>query len=56
MAKDPVCGMTVNAKSAAAQLEHEGQTYFFCSDGCKKRFQEDPAKFVAKSQSDWDRP
>lgn len=56
MANDQVCGMQVDEKTATAQLEHEGRTYYFCSAGCKKRFQDDPAKFVARSQSDWDRP
>ncbi len=38
MAKDPVCGMEVDEKSAAAKSEHMGKTYYFCSPGCKKTF------------------
>lgn len=30
MATDPVCGMTVDEKSAAGSASHAGQTYFFC--------------------------
>jgi membrane fusion protein, copper/silver efflux system len=47
---DPVCGMTVDegkAKAAKRVAEYQGQTYGFCSDGCKKRFDADPAKYLA---------
>jgi uncharacterized membrane protein YraQ (UPF0718 family)/YHS domain-containing protein len=36
-AKDPVCGMTVD-KQHALRAEHNGHTYFFCSEGCRSRF------------------
>jgi len=35
---DPVCGMSVNPENAAAQEEHDGKTYYFCSSGCAARF------------------
>jgi Cu+-exporting ATPase len=35
---DPVCGMEVDPATAAGSSEHEGQTYYFCSTGCKRRF------------------
>jgi YHS domain-containing protein len=35
--KDPVCGMTVTAKSFH-HLERQGQSYFFCGTKCKSRF------------------
>ena len=44
---DPICGMTVdsdNPKGGSAQ--HAGQTYYFCSDGCRDRFVRDPARFI----------
>jgi len=43
---DPVCGMTVTPASAAGHAEHDGQTYYFCSLSCVKRFQADPAKYL----------
>jgi len=46
MAKDPVCGMDVEEKNAAATSEYNGQTYYFCAKGCKKAFDEEPAKYV----------
>jgi len=30
MAKDPVCGMNVNEKSATFKSEYKGKTYYFC--------------------------
>ena len=38
MAIDPVCGMEVDARTAAGQSEYRGQTYYFCSPGCKRAF------------------
>ncbi len=46
---DLVCGMSVDPSTAAASVEHEGQTYYFCSHGCHKSFVEDPASYVPAS-------
>jgi len=35
--KDPICGMTVDP-ATARQAEFEGQTYYFCCEGCRKKF------------------
>ncbi len=51
MEKDPVCGMDVDPGSAAGSSEYEGKTYYFCSPGCKKQFDEDPEKFVPASSA-----
>jgi YHS domain-containing protein len=48
MAKDPVCGMEVNEKKAAAKSVHKGKTYYFCAPGCKKAFDETPEKYLEK--------
>ncbi|MCS7465182.1 heavy metal translocating P-type ATPase [Stieleria sp. ICT_E10.1] len=44
---DPVCGMTVSADSPRS-AEFGGKNYVFCSDGCLKKFQDDPAGVLAK--------
>ncbi len=49
MAKDPVCGMTVDPKTAASKSEYKGVTYYFCSAGCKKSFDANPDKYAGKS-------
>jgi len=46
MAKDPVCGMTINMQSAAASIRYKGQTYYFCSQMCKMMFEREPEKYV----------
>jgi len=35
--KDPICGMTVNTDTAIKQTIN-GQTYYFCSESCRKEF------------------
>jgi Cu+-exporting ATPase len=46
MAKDPVCGMTVDENKAAATATHQGSTYYFCAAGCKSAFEKDPGKYL----------
>ena len=43
--KDPVCGMTVDP-ATALQATHENRSYYFCSQGCRERFEADPAKYL----------
>jgi len=45
--KDPVCGMSVDPAKAAGKVEHNGETYYFCSKRCAERFAQDPEKFLA---------
>ena len=47
LAIDPVCGMSVDPLKAAAESNHAGKTYYFCSAGCAKRFSKEPEKFLA---------
>lgn len=35
---DPICQMLVSAESAAGTVRHEGDTLYFCSADCLKRF------------------
>jgi YHS domain-containing protein len=46
MAKDPVCGMTVDEKKAAGSSMYSGKTYYFCAPGCKVEFDKNPSKYV----------
>ncbi len=48
VAVDPVCGMTVNPDLAAGFSEHSGETYYFCSTNCLRKFREDPEAFLKK--------
>ncbi|HEX9274404.1 MAG TPA: YHS domain-containing protein [Candidatus Binatia bacterium] len=46
MAKDPVCGMQVDEKQAAGKSGYQGKTYYFCSPGCKQRFDQEPDRYA----------
>ncbi|HVI01147.1 MAG TPA: heavy metal translocating P-type ATPase [Enhygromyxa sp.] len=46
-ARDPVCGMSVTIATAKHTFEHDGQTYYFCCNGCKQKFSAEPAKYGA---------
>ncbi len=43
---DPVCGMSVDQEHAEYRSFQKGETYYFCSAGCKETFDRDPARFV----------
>jgi len=43
---DPVCGMVVQPATAKDCAEHDGQTYTFCSSGCKAKFLAYPAQYL----------
>lgn len=47
LVKDLVCDMDVNPKTAAASYDYKGQTYYFCSPGCKRAFEKEPEKYIA---------
>ena len=46
---DPVCGMTVDPATAKHKAVHTGHDYYFCSVGCKTKFQANPAKYLEAS-------
>ena len=50
MAIDPVCGMTVDEKSAATTRVHAGTTFYFCSTHCGAKFEADPAGYLKKPE------
>jgi YHS domain-containing protein len=49
---DPVCGMMVNPDSAAGEADYRGETYYFCSRGCKVAFEKEPEKYLHKQHHD----
>jgi Cu+-exporting ATPase len=44
---DPVCGMKVSSETARGATDHNGQTIFFCGQGCKDKFEANPEKYTA---------
>jgi YHS domain-containing protein len=49
MAKDPVCNMMVDEKTAKFKSDYQGNTYYFCAASCKTTFDKNPAKYVKGS-------
>jgi CBS-domain-containing membrane protein len=47
MATDPVCGTHVPMTGGAASVVFGGQTYHFCSEDCRERFNARPEDYVA---------
>lgn len=50
MLRDPVCGLPVatgTAKEAGRTSEFEGKTFYFDTEGCKQRFDNDPQRYLA---------
>lgn len=45
MAVDPVCGMSIERESAAATVSVDGTTFYFCAEGCRDEFVQQPEKF-----------
>lgn len=48
LAKDPVCGMSVDPHTAKHRASYQGRPYYFCSAGCRTKFLADPEKYLAK--------
>jgi YHS domain-containing protein len=46
MERDVVCGMQVDSAKAAGSSEYNGKTYYFCSNGCKTKFDANPSQFA----------
>ncbi len=44
--RDVVCGMDIDPATAAGKSEYKGQTYYFCSAGCKRSFDKDPETYL----------
>jgi Cu+-exporting ATPase len=45
---DPVCGMKVDPEHTAGTSEYKGETIYFCSPGCKKKFDENPERCMGQ--------
>jgi Cu+-exporting ATPase len=48
MTTDPVCGMKVDIAARGPSYAHAGETYRFCSEGCRGKFAADPEQYLTK--------
>ena len=51
-ATDPVCGMTVDPERCAGTVEHDGRTFYFCSAGCREKFEAEPGRYLEPKDAD----
>ncbi|HEY8787031.1 MAG TPA: XdhC family protein [Candidatus Limnocylindria bacterium] len=49
-AVDPICDMVVAITPTALRADFEGTTYYFCGEGCRRRFLKDPAAALAATR------
>ncbi len=51
LARDPVCGMTVDPHKTAHRSEYRGHPYYFCGAGCKAKFEADPERYLSPQEA-----
>ncbi|WP_135302596.1 permease [Haloarcula amylovorans] len=49
--RDPVCGMEVNPDDTDYSVEHDGETYYFCSESCQESFDPEEANTTIREQA-----
>jgi YHS domain-containing protein len=52
MAKDLVCDMEVDEKTAKWKTNYQGKNYYFCAPGCKKAFEATPQKYISGNSNE----
>lgn len=45
MARDPVCGTECDPRTSD-RVDYQGETFYFCSPGCKEEFERNPERYV----------
>jgi multidrug efflux pump subunit AcrA (membrane-fusion protein)/YHS domain-containing protein len=48
---DPVCGMPIAPSAAQSHLIYEGVTYYFCSESCRRSFDQAPSTYASKAKA-----
>ncbi len=48
--RDPVCGMSVDPATSRHRFDYRGETFHFCSAGCRTKFAADPKKYLDASK------
>jgi xanthine dehydrogenase accessory factor len=51
IAVDPICGMRVAAVAGTPSVEHDGETIYFCCEGCKAKFMAQPEHVGGSAQT-----
>jgi P-type Cu+ transporter len=48
--RDPVCGMSVDPATSRHRSDYRGETYHFCSAGCRTKFATDPTQYLDQTR------
>jgi YHS domain-containing protein len=48
---DPVCGMPIAPAAAQSHLVYEGVTYYFCSESCRRSFDQAPSSYASRARA-----
>jgi Cu+-exporting ATPase len=48
--RDPVCGMTVDPATSQHRFDYRGETFYFCSAGCRTKFAADPRAYLGPTK------
>ncbi|MDI9632519.1 MAG: YHS domain-containing protein [Methanolinea sp.] len=51
MPTDPVCYTVIDENEASFRSTYGGQEFFFCSDFCRRKFEENPARYAKLARS-----
>jgi xanthine dehydrogenase accessory factor len=46
---NPVCGVPIDVNSPKHTIEYNGEKVYFCCDGCKIKFEQEPKKYIKKN-------
>jgi len=49
--RDPVCGMLVDSATSPHRFDYRGETFHFCSAGCRTKFAADPQKYLNNTKT-----
>ena len=49
--RDPVCGMSVDPATSRHRFDYRGETFHFCSAGCRTKFMADPRQYLDKARA-----
>lgn len=51
MDRCPVCEMQLRPGMEAGSVVYQDRSYHFCSEDCRKSFQENPKQFIQQAQA-----
>ncbi len=47
---NPACGIPIDTKNPEHVIDYHGEFVYFCCDGYKNKFEQEPAKYMQKDR------